>query len=125
MNLTAIAFSFMSLHIPYNGQDQFNPGIHMESGNVRAGFYRNSNSRADLPDTTTYLGYSLPVVRSENVRVGINVALAHGYKSPVIGSLEFRFGDHVVINALPPVKYPKHGIDTPAVLGFLLRFPTS
>jgi hypothetical protein len=125
MILTAIGISLFSLHMPYEGQDQFNPGIHMEAGNVRAGFYRNSNTRSDLPDTTTYLGYSLPVVRSKSFRVGINVALAHGYRSPVIGSLEFRLGSYVVVNALPPVKIPSHDIDTPAVLGFMLRIPTS
>lgn len=122
MNLTAIGFSLFSLHLPYGGQDQFNPGIHMESDNVRAGFYRNSNADSDLPDTTTYMGYSVPLYVSRTFRAGALVALAHGYRSPIIGGLELRVGQHFVVMAAPPIKTSKH--ESPTVLGFVLRFPT-
>jgi hypothetical protein len=123
LELTAVVFSLASLHMPYSGQDQFNPGIHVEAGNVRAGFYRNSNACCNLPDTTTYVGYSIPLIVSETFRAGLNISLDIGYRSPVMGNMEFRVGEHVVIVAAPPIKY--RGYEYPTIVGLLLRFPTS
>lgn len=114
--LTAIMISFTSMHFPYNDQNQFNPGVHLEAENARAGVYINSRSRV-----TGYVGYSLPVARFEYAgiqnKLGVLVALGSGYESPVFGGLEFVVGDHVVMLATPPV--PNHS----AAVGFALRFP--
>lgn len=114
--LTAIAISFASLHFPYEGQNQFNPGVHLEAENVRAGLYINSRDRV-----TGYVGYTLPVARfavsGVQYNLGLLAALGSGYRSPVLGGVEFRVGDHVVLLATPPV--PDHS----AAVGFALRFP--
>lgn len=114
--LTAIAISFASMHFPYEGQNQFNPGVHLEAENVRAGVYINSRDRV-----TGYVGYSLPValftVTGVRYKLGLLAALGSGYKSPVLGGLEFVVGDHVVLLATPPV--PDHS----AAVGVALRFP--
>jgi hypothetical protein len=116
--ITAIGISLASLHLPYSGQNQFNPGIHLEAENYRAGFYRNSNNGNGMPATTSYVGYSLPIYSTKTVRIGLNVALDYGYRSPVIGGIELRLGDNVVVMAGPGVK-----ADSSTIFGFGLRFP--
>lgn len=113
MNITAIAFSVMSLHFPNDGQNQFNPGIHVEAENVRLGYYRNSLDRR-----TAYLGYSVPIYITKNFRLGGMVALGSGYKSPVIGGLEFVVSEHLVIMAVPGI--PNYSQTT---MGFAFRIP--
>ena len=120
--LTAVCISLASLHMPYEGQNQFNYGIHAEGGNYRAGVYRNSNNGNGMPGNTSYVGYSIPVLDAKNFRVGINVALAYGYRSPVIGNLELRLMDHLVVVAAPPIRTST--IYSPTTVGFMLRFPT-
>lgn len=115
--LTAIAISYASLHFPYTGQNQFNPGIHLEAENARAGVYINSYDRV-----TGYVGYSLPLT-SKNiagvpVRVGLLGALGSGYRSPVIGALELRVGAHFVVLAVPGIR--DHNS---TALGFAVRLP--
>ena len=121
--LTAVCISLASIHFPHEGQNQFNYGIHAEGGNYRAGVYRNSNNGNGMPGNTTYVGYSVPVLDAPNFRVGVNVALAYGYRSPVIGNLELRVMDRLVIVAAPAIRTST--IYSPTTVGFLLRFPTS
>lgn len=115
--LTAIGLSLFSLHMPFDGQNQFNPGIHLEAENVRAGVYVNSRDRV-----TGYVGYSLPLVSKEvagvRYQLGLLGALGSGYRSPIIGGLEFRVGDRVTLLAVPGIK--DHSSTT---VGFALRFP--
>lgn len=119
--LTAVAFSIASLHIPYTGQNQINPGIHLEAENYRAGIYRNSNNGNGLPATTMYVGYTLPLasfkVGGISNELGVLAALGRGYRSPVIGGLELRVGSRLVVLAAPPVT------GASAVVGFGIRFP--
>ena len=115
--LTAIGLSLFSYHMPYDGQNQFNPGIHLEVENVRTGLYVNSRDRV-----TGYLGYSLPIgskkIGGVEYKLGILAALGSGYRSPVFGGLEFVVGDHVTILAAPGVT----GYSA-TTLGFAVRFP--
>jgi hypothetical protein len=120
--LTAVCISLASIHMPYEGQNQFNYGIHAEGGNYRAGVYRNSNNGNGMSGVTSYVGYSVPIVDAKNFRVGLNVALAYGYKSPVVGNLEFRVGQHFVVVAAPPIRTAT--AYSPTTIGFLVRFPT-
>lgn len=116
--LTGVVISLASLHFPYSDQNQINPGIHVELENYRGGVYRNSNNGNGLPDTTVYMGYSLPLYSTRTIRVGVNGALAYGYRSPVIGGLELRVMDHFIF-----VLAPKVGTNA-NIVGFALRFPT-
>lgn len=115
--ITAIAISLGSYHFDYHGQNQFNPGIHVEAENVRAGLYYNSLRR-----TTAYVGYSLPIARTEiagvSYKLGVLAALGSGYNSPVFGGLEFVVGQHLVLLAAPAV-----GSYNSATVGVALRFP--
>jgi hypothetical protein len=114
--LTAIGISLASVHIPYANQNQINPGIHLEMEDVRLGVYRNSNINNKLPHTTAYVGYSVPIYSTEGFRIGGNVAVAYGYRTPVIGGLELRFGSRLVVMVVPPV-----GISS--VVAFAYRIP--
>jgi hypothetical protein len=115
--LTAISLSLFSLHFPYTGQNQFNPGIHLEAENVRVGGYLNSRDHF-----TGYVGYSIPIARKEiagvEYKLGVLAALGSGYQSPIIGGLEFMVGDHVKLLAAPGMKGYSQ-----TVVGFALRFP--
>ncbi len=115
--LTAIGFSLFSLHFPHTDQNQFNPGIHLEAENVRAGVYLNSRDRV-----TGYVGYSIPItsfkVSGVENKLGILAALGSGYGSPVIGGLEFRVGGRLVVMATPGI--PNYSA---TVLGFAYRVP--
>lgn len=111
--ITAIAFSVMSLHFPNNGQNQFNPGIHVEMENVRLGYYRNSQYR-----DTAYVGYTLPIYSTKNFKFGVMAALGSGYGSPVIGGLEFVVSEHLVVMAVPGI--PNY---SSTIAGFAFRIP--
>lgn len=112
--LTAIGISLASLHIPYEGQNQFNPGIHAEVNDaIRTGVFVNSRDRV-----CAYVGGQLYLTRTEVAGVPTSIrvfgALATGYKSPVIGGLEFVAGPVVLLVA------PKTN-DSAWTLGFALR----
>lgn len=111
--VTAIAFSVGSVHIPRTDQNQINPGIHVEMEDYRVGVYYNSNR-----SVTAYVGYSLPLIRTESVRIGALVALGSGYSSPVIGGIEVRVGEHLSMLAVPKIAG-----NNPATVGFAVRFP--
>jgi hypothetical protein len=115
--LTAIGISLASLHIPYDGQNQFNPGIHFEAQNARFGAYVNSRDRV-----TGYVGYQLPIASTNIAGVEIDTrvfaALASGYRSPVIGAVECVVGQRFVVLLAPTSDFK--GI----TLGFALRFTT-
>ena len=115
--LTAIGISLFSYHMPFEGQNQFNPGIHLEVENVRVGAYVNSRDRV-----TGYVGYSLPIgstkIAGVEYRLGILAALGSGYRSPVIGAVELVVGDRVTLLAAPGVE----GYSA-TVVGFSVRFP--
>ena len=85
--ITAVGISLGSWHIPHTDQTQFNPGIHVEEGNVRYGAYRNSHSKL-----AAYVGYTIPLWSSPegNFRAGALVALSSGYPSPVIGDTGYQ-----------------------------------
>ena len=122
--LTAIAISITSLHIPYDEQNYVNPGIHLEAENYRAGVYRNSNRYNGVSHTTAYVGYTVPLgsvkVGGIPIRFGALLALDYGYSTPVIGALESRVGDRLVVIAAPNIAGTgKAG----AVLGFAYRIP--
>ena len=123
--LTAIAFSFTSLHIPYDEQNYVNPGIHLEAENYRAGIYRNSNRRDDLAHTTAYVGYSVPLGGVQTwgipIHFGALLALGSGYNSPIFGGLESRVGDRLVVLVAPYAG--GDGGKPGAVLGFAYRIP--
>lgn len=112
--ITAIGISLASLHVPYNGQNQFNPGLHVEADNVRAGVYYNSRSRI-----TSYVGYSIPLYTTEGFRAGFLAALGTGYGSPVIGGVELMVGQHFTMLVVPGV--PGY---SSTIAGFALRIPT-
>jgi hypothetical protein len=118
--ITAIGISFASIHTPYSGQNQTNPGIHLEIDNARMGYYRNSRN-----DNTAYVGYSLPILDTRTIRVGVMVALCSGYNSPVCGGVEFVVGQHLAVMVVPPVKFTRDDEthDSPLTFGFALRFP--
>ncbi len=131
--ITAIGLSLASIHMPHNGQQQFNPGITLEAHDFRAGLYRNSVRR-----NTAYVGYSYPLYESADFRLGAFVALATGYSVPVIGALEIRVGQHVQLYLAPPcgkscMAGPKEGVGTtyattggyasPVTLGITVRMP--
>jgi hypothetical protein len=115
--ITAIAISYASLHFPYTDQNQFNPGIHLEAKNARAGVYLNSHDRV-----TGYVGYSLSIGGTQVAGVPINFgvlgALGSGYRSPIIGGLELRVGAHFTVLAVPGIK----NVNSTA-LGFAVRLP--
>ena len=112
--LTAIGISLASLHIPYEGQNQFNPGLHAEINDVvRTGVFVNSRDRV-----AAYVGGQLYFTRFQIGDIESSVrgfaALSTGYKSPVIGGLEFVAGNVVVLVA-PKTK------ESAWTLGFALR----
>jgi len=111
--ITAIGISLTSLHFPNHDQNQFNPGIHVEVKDARAGVYLNSRDRI-----TAYVGYSLPLYRSETLRIGALAALGSGYGSPIIGGLEFMVGQHFTMLAVPGI--PGY---SSTIVGFALRSP--
>lgn len=111
-NLTAVAFSIMSLHLPNDGQNQLNPGVHLEITNARMGYYRNSRDR-----NTAYVGYAVPFYGSKNFRVSGMVALCSGYRSPVCGGLELVVSEHLAVMVVPGVG------QTATTLGFAFRIP--
>lgn len=118
--ITAIAFSFASIHTPYGGQNQTNPGIHLEIDNARLGYYRNSRN-----DNTAYVGYSVPFISTKELRIGGMVALCSGYNSPVCGGLELVVGQHLAVMVVPPVKFTRNNEthDSPLTFGFAFRVP--
>jgi hypothetical protein len=130
--ITAIGLSLASIHMPHNGQQQFNPGITLEAHDIRAGIYRNSVRR-----TTAYIGYSYPLLETTHLRIGAFGALATGYSVPVIGALEVRVGQHVQLYLAPPCGKScmgrSEGVDTtlpstrehqsPVTLGITVRMP--
>jgi hypothetical protein len=112
--LTAVGISLASLHIPFTGQNQFNPGIHAEVNDVvRTGVFVNSRDRV-----SAYVGGQLYLTRTEIAGIPTSIrvfgALATGYKSPVIGGLELVAGSVVLLIA------PKTN-DSAWTLGFALR----
>ena len=114
LELTAIGISLASLHIPYEGQNQFNPGIHGEFNDViRAGVFVNSRDRV-----ASYVGGQIYFGRFQIGGVESSIrgfaALSTGYKSPVIGGLEFVAGNVVALVA-PKTK------ESAWTLGFALR----
>ncbi len=132
-HITAIGLSLASIHMPHNGQQQFNPGITLEAHDFRMGLYRNSVRR-----TTAYVGYSYPLYDSKELRIGVFGALATGYSIPVIGALEVRVGQHVQLYLAPPcgracmadtkgrveTTLPSSGgNNSPTTLGITVRFP--
>lgn len=111
--ITAIAFSVGSIHIPRTDQNQINPGIHVEMEDYRAGVYYNSKR-----NITAYVGYSLPIVRTKDFRIGALVALGSGYDSPFIGGLDVMVDEHLTF-----LLVPKISDYNPATIGFAVRFP--
>lgn len=112
--LTAIGISLASLHIPFTGQNQFNPGIHAEINDViRTGVYINSRDRVSV-----YVGGQLRLLHGElhglNIQLRGFGGLSSGYRSPVIGGLELVAGNVVVLLA------PKTR-DSAWTIGFALR----
>ena len=115
--LTAIGISLASLHFPYDGQNQFNPGLHLEAERYRAGVYVNSREHI-----TIYAGYAYPLTQFRVGGVGFNLsimgAVGTGYKSPVIGGLELNVNKRLVFLAVPGIK----GISSTTV-GFGVLIP--
>ena len=112
--LTAIGISLASLHMPYEGQNQFNPGLHAEINDVvRAGVFVNTD-RVVAGD----VGGQVYLTRSDIAGVPTSVrlfgAFSSGYSPPVIGGMEFVVGS-VVVLLTPKVR------EHPWTLGFALR----
>lgn len=113
-SITAIGLTLASYHFKRNDQNEFNPGIYVEANYVRMGYYRNSHNR-----NTAFLGVGVPFYRSGTLRASGVLALASGYRSPVIGGLELVVREHFVLNLVPPTSPDQRG-----VVGFAVRFTT-
>lgn len=122
IELVAFLIPLASIHMPYGGQNQFNPGLAAEftvpelklprSLSFAVGAYENSYEKTTAFGQVVWTAY-----RAGDFRAGGSIGLGTGYDQPVVGGLFVSYG-HVHVTFIPP-----SGGGRPAVAALALRIP--